>query len=80
MIERAEALGLKGHTVFGGRVPEEPKGPIERAMAENIPPEFRDRRNWDEIRDWATQVAGEIAQLGSNATTVLSGSSDVGDV
>jgi len=80
VIERAEALGLRGHTVFGGCVPNEPKGPMERAMAENIPAEFRDRRNWDEIREWATEVAGEIAQLGSNATTIPSGSGGAGGI
>lgn len=78
VIERAEALGLKGHTVFGGCMPDDPKGPVERAMAEKIPPEFRDLRNWDEIRDWAHQVAGEIALLSATTTTILSGSSDTG--
>jgi menaquinone-dependent protoporphyrinogen oxidase len=80
VIERAEALGLKGHAVFGGCVPKDPKGPMERAMAENIPPEFCDRRNWDEIREWARQVAREIAQISSTATTILSGSGDAGGV
>ena len=32
-------------------------------MVENTPSEYRDRRNWDEIREWAQQVASEIAQI-----------------
>jgi hypothetical protein len=29
-------------------------------MVENTPPEFRDRRDWDEIRAWATAVAADV--------------------
>ncbi len=78
VIERAEALGLKGHTVFGGSVPEDPKGPVERAIAGKTPPEYRDCRDWDAIRQWAHLLAGELTQLGSSSSTVLSGSGDGG--
>jgi menaquinone-dependent protoporphyrinogen oxidase len=80
LIERAEALGLKGHTVFGGRVPADPRGPIERTMVENTPPEFRDRRNWDEIRQWAETVACEIAQINPASSGILSRSGESGGV
>lgn len=60
IIARAEHLGVRGHVVFGGRVPAEPHGPIERAMVDNCPPEYRDRRDWDEIRAWAARVAVEL--------------------
>jgi hypothetical protein len=30
-------------------------------MVENCPPEFRDRRDWDEIRAWAERIAAETA-------------------
>jgi menaquinone-dependent protoporphyrinogen oxidase len=59
-IAQAARLGARGHVVFGGRVPAEPHGPIERAMAENCPAEYRDRRDWDEIRTWAAGVAREL--------------------
>ncbi len=78
VIERADALGLKGHVVFGGRAPVDPKGPIERTMVENIPPEYRDRRNWEEIRQWAQQVAGEISQINPAPSEILTGSGDAG--
>jgi menaquinone-dependent protoporphyrinogen oxidase len=78
VIERAEALGLRGHVVFGGCVPTEPKGPLERAMVENTPPEYRDRRDWVEIRQWAHQVACEIAQINPAPSTILSGSGESG--
>ena len=60
IIAKAEALGARDHVVFGGRVPADPHGPIERAMAENTPPEYRDRRDWDEIRAWAARIAAEV--------------------
>jgi hypothetical protein len=29
-------------------------------MVESTPYEWRDRRNWDEIRAWTTRVAAEL--------------------
>jgi menaquinone-dependent protoporphyrinogen oxidase len=60
-IEKAEQLGARDHVVFGGRVPADPHGPIQKAMVEETPPEYRDRRDWDEIRDWAQSIAAELA-------------------
>jgi menaquinone-dependent protoporphyrinogen oxidase len=59
IIRRAEELGVREHVVFGGRVAPD-GGPMARSMAENVPEEFRDRRNWDVIRAWARQIAAEI--------------------
>ena len=59
-IAKVEELGARGHVVFGGRVPKEPKGMVEKAMAKNIPAEFQDRRDWDEIRAWARRIAAEL--------------------
>ena len=59
-IAKVEELGARGHVVFGGAVPKEPKGMVEKAMAKNIPEEFQDRRDWDEIRAWARRVAAEL--------------------
>ena len=58
-IARAERLGARGHVVFGGRVPID-SGWAHRAMAENTPPEYRDRRDWDEISRWAQGIASEL--------------------
>ncbi len=80
LIERTEALGLRGHTVFGGRMPTDPKGPLERSMVEKTPPEFRDRRNWEEIRQWAQDIACEITQICPAPSEILSGSGDAGGV
>lgn len=60
VMSRARALGARGHVVFGGRVPLEPKNFIERAMVKNTPKEFADRRDWEEIRRWAAGVASEL--------------------
>jgi menaquinone-dependent protoporphyrinogen oxidase len=63
IVAAVERLGVREHVVFGGRVPAEPRGPIERGMAESTPPEFRDRRDWDEIRDWARGIAADLGAV-----------------
>jgi menaquinone-dependent protoporphyrinogen oxidase len=60
IVRRAEHLGVRGHVVFGGRLPLEPDNFIERSMVENCPPERRDLRDWDEIRSWAADVGAEL--------------------
>jgi menaquinone-dependent protoporphyrinogen oxidase len=59
MLDLVERLGGRGHVVFGGRVPLEPRGPMERSLIRNTPSEFHDRRNWDEIRAWAAEVGSQ---------------------
>ena len=59
-IRRAEAMGVRDHAVFGGRLPLEPSNFMERSMVEGCPPEKRDLRDWDAIRAWAGQVAEAI--------------------
>ena len=59
IIELAQRLGVQGHTVFGGRMPPDPQGPLERSMVRNTPERFRDRRDWGEIRRWAYGIAAE---------------------
>jgi len=63
LAEKVEDLGGRGHVVFGGCVPVEPRGAMEKAMAEGIPREYRDRRDWDEIRTWAKQVASDLVPV-----------------
>jgi menaquinone-dependent protoporphyrinogen oxidase len=65
IVEKIDALGGRGHVVFGGCVPAEPRGMMERAMVEGTPKEFRDRRDWDEIRAWAKQVASDLVPVHS---------------
>jgi menaquinone-dependent protoporphyrinogen oxidase len=60
IVDQVERIGARGHVVFGGRMPTNPRGPAQRAMVANCPPEYRDRRDWDEIRAWATSVASEL--------------------
>lgn len=61
IVKRAEKLGVREHVVFGGRMPVDPQGPIEKAMVEGTPAAFRDRRDWEEIRGWADRVAAQFA-------------------
>lgn len=60
IVKKVEKLGARDHVVFGGRLPADPHGPIEKAMVTGIPAEFRDRRDWDEIRSWATGIASDL--------------------
>ncbi len=59
-IRKLDKLGARGHVVFGGSMPAEPSGAMERAAIDNTPPEWRDRRDWDEIRAWARRIAAEL--------------------
>lgn len=60
VIAQAEALNVREHVVFGGRMPQDPHGFIESAMARNTPEEFQDLRDWDQIRDWAGRIAAQL--------------------
>ena len=60
MVAQLERLGAREHVVFGGRLPLEPAGFVEKAMVNETPPEQRDLRNWDEIREWAAKIAREV--------------------
>jgi menaquinone-dependent protoporphyrinogen oxidase len=65
LAEKVEDLGGRGHAVFGGCLPAEPHGFMERAMVEGVPREYHDRRDWGEIRGWAKQVASELVAVPS---------------
>ncbi|HWJ41894.1 MAG TPA: flavodoxin domain-containing protein [Solirubrobacterales bacterium] len=65
LAEKVEEMGGRAHVVFGGCVPAEPQGFIERTMAEGVPVEYRDRRDWAAIRGWAQQIATELAAVPS---------------
>jgi menaquinone-dependent protoporphyrinogen oxidase len=60
IIEKVDDLGGRGHVVFGGCLPAKPSGLMENAMVEGTPKEYRDRRDWAEIRAWAQSVAAEL--------------------
>lgn len=54
IVKRVEELGAREHIVLGGRVP------AGSMMERGIPEEFRDRRDWDEIRGWARRIGTEL--------------------
>ena len=58
-IATAERLGARDHPVFGGSVSTDGHG-MARSMARNMPPEYRDRRDWDAIRAWAEGIAAAL--------------------
>jgi menaquinone-dependent protoporphyrinogen oxidase len=59
-LRRAQQLNLRDHVIFGGRVPQDPGNFVERAMLKNTPAELQDRRDFDEIRGWARQIAASV--------------------
>lgn len=60
VLEAAEALGLRGHRVFMGKVPADPENFVEMSMARNTPDEFKDMRDWAAIRAWADEIAAAL--------------------
>jgi menaquinone-dependent protoporphyrinogen oxidase len=65
LAEKVEELGGRSHAVFGGCLPSEPKGFMEKSMVQGVPKEYCDRRDWDEIRGWAKQIAAELVAVPS---------------
>jgi menaquinone-dependent protoporphyrinogen oxidase len=65
LAEKVEELGGRGRVVFGGRLPAEPRGMAEKAMVDEAPAEYRDRRDWAEIRGWAAAIATELMAVRS---------------
>lgn len=65
LAEKIEEMGGRGHVVFGGSLPLQPRGRMERAMVEETPKQYRDRRDWNQIREWAGQVASELVAVPS---------------
>jgi menaquinone-dependent protoporphyrinogen oxidase len=65
LAAKVEELGGRGHAVFGGRLPAEPSGFMERAMVEGTPKEYRDRRDWAQIRSWAHEIAAALVAVHS---------------
>jgi menaquinone-dependent protoporphyrinogen oxidase len=63
IVEKVEELGGREHVVFGGCLPANPSGLMEKAMVKGTPKELRDRRNWAEIREWAHHVATELSAV-----------------
>jgi menaquinone-dependent protoporphyrinogen oxidase len=56
-VAEVERLGAREHVVFGGRLPSTPHGPLEHALVKRTPKQYRDRREWAEIREWAARIA-----------------------
>ena len=75
IVAEAERLGVREHVVFGGRVPVEPHNFVERAMTRNTPPEFADRRDWDEIAGWAAAIARHLTEHPGISPAAFSGAS-----
>jgi menaquinone-dependent protoporphyrinogen oxidase len=65
IVEKVEELGARDHVVFGGCLPAEPRGLMEKAMVAGTPQEFRDRRDWAEIREWGHAIANALVAVPS---------------
>jgi len=59
-VQRLAAdLGAHEHVAFGGMVADD-AGFIRKKMARKIPPELRDRRDWEAIDTWAQSIAAAL--------------------
>jgi len=65
ITEKVEDLGGREHVIFGGCLPADPQGFIEKAIVAGTPKELRDRRDWAEIRDWAHAIANALVAVPS---------------
>jgi menaquinone-dependent protoporphyrinogen oxidase len=65
LVAKVEEMGVRGHVVFGGTLPAKPQGMAEKAMVEGIPREYRDRRDWAQIRAWAGEIAAALVPVHS---------------
>jgi menaquinone-dependent protoporphyrinogen oxidase len=55
-----QLVGARGHAVFAGRLDKELLSFGERAMVTAMRAPLGDFRDWDAVRAWAGQVAGEL--------------------
>ena len=63
----AGEIGVREHVVFGGRVSDDAGGFLRRKMAQNAPPELRDRRDWGAIEAWAQRIAAALERPSETA-------------
>ena len=54
-------LGARAHRVFAGRLDKHLLGVGERAMVTAMRAPLGDFRDWGALRDWAEEIAGELA-------------------
>jgi hypothetical protein len=60
IVEQVVRLGAREDVALGGRLPVNPRGPMEHAMVKNTAPEYQDQRDWDEIRACAAGITSEL--------------------
>lgn len=60
IMAEVRQLHARGHVVFGGRVSTIQDGPVECLMVQRLPPASRDRRDWGDVRTWASQIASQL--------------------
>jgi menaquinone-dependent protoporphyrinogen oxidase len=60
ILTRAQHMNLRDHVIFGGRVPQDPRNFVERAMLRDTPPDIQDRREFEGIRAWARDIAESL--------------------
>jgi menaquinone-dependent protoporphyrinogen oxidase len=63
----AADIGAHEHVVFGGMVAED-AGFIRKKIARKIPPELRDRRDWQQIEAWAQSISAALTGRPVGAT------------
>jgi len=69
VAEMVAKTGARGHKVFAGKLDKSRLNIGERAVVRGVRATYGDFRDWDEIFDWALQIAGALIGRGSVAAT-----------
>ncbi|HUG48835.1 MAG TPA: flavodoxin domain-containing protein [Candidatus Limnocylindria bacterium] len=56
----ADSIGAREHRVFGGSLGRDGLGLGERTIVKVVKAPYGDFRDWDELRAWATDIAGAL--------------------
>jgi menaquinone-dependent protoporphyrinogen oxidase len=56
-------IGARGHRLFAGKLDRSKLGFAEKAIVAALRVPYGDFRDWTQIKQWALEIAGELAQL-----------------
>lgn len=60
VVPELKRIRPRDHVIFGGRVSPAGQLPLARMMIARLAPVFRDRRDWGQVRVWASEIAEQL--------------------
>lgn len=61
--EIMKLIGARGHRLFAGKIDKSKLGLAEKAIVAALRVPYGDFRDWTQIRQWALEIADELARL-----------------